>query len=157
MGPRGIRRAALALLCLLAGAARADSFSGRVTAILGGDTLTVTDAAGLQRRVRLAGIEAPAPGQPYADRAKTALGALAFGKEVRADCTAVPGEGGQRCRVFAGGDDIALRLVGDGMARRDRKSARQQTAAERSAYEQAEFQASIRRLGVWSVRPEPRR
>jgi endonuclease YncB( thermonuclease family) len=50
----------------------------RVAAVTSGDSLTLADG----RRVRLAGVEAPNPGEPHAQEARAALERLARGREV---------------------------------------------------------------------------
>lgn len=57
--------AALALLCLLCGAAHSQAIKGRVVAIADGDTLTVLDGQNQQHKIRLNGIDAPESGQEF--------------------------------------------------------------------------------------------
>lgn len=72
--------AAIALLLAAAGPAHAD-FSGKVIAVLDGDTI---DVLVNQRpvRVRLAQIDAPEKRQPWGSKSKEALSTLVFGKTV---------------------------------------------------------------------------
>jgi len=59
----------------------AGEFSGRVVGVMDGDTITVH--VGLeQRRVRLAGVDAPEKGQAFGQRSKQALSQMIFGREV---------------------------------------------------------------------------
>ncbi|MBZ2183234.1 MAG: thermonuclease family protein [Bryobacter sp.] len=70
------------LSLMLAGVAAGEEFSGRVVGVTDGDTITVL-AGREQRKVRLAGVDAPERGQAFGQRAKQALGLMVFGREVR--------------------------------------------------------------------------
>ena len=72
---------ALVVLCTAATAA-AGELTGRVVSIADGDTLTVLDAANVQYKVRLAGIDAPERRQPYGTVARDRLAGLVMGKPV---------------------------------------------------------------------------
>lgn len=56
---------------------------GKVVGVQDGDTLTVLCDARENRRIRLAGIDAPEKGQPYYRRARQFLSRMAFGQQVR--------------------------------------------------------------------------
>lgn len=60
---------------------KAKAFSGVVTAVESGDTLTLLKG-GKHRVIRMAGIDAPEAGQPSADKAKQTLTAMVLGKPV---------------------------------------------------------------------------
>lgn len=62
-------------------AASAETFTARVIGVADGDTLTVL-RAGRGEVVRLRGIDAPERGQPWGERAKQYVAALAFGQVV---------------------------------------------------------------------------
>jgi endonuclease YncB( thermonuclease family) len=72
---------AVLLSILLASAALAADFSGRVVRVLDGDTIEVLHNHHAER-IRLNGIDCPEKGQPYGTRAKQAASALLFGKQV---------------------------------------------------------------------------
>lgn len=59
----------------------ASEFSGRVVAILDGDTIEVLHT-GKAERIRLAGIDCPEKKQPFGQRAKQAASGLSFGQQV---------------------------------------------------------------------------
>src|SRR5688572_9540416 len=59
----------------------ATAFSGRVVAILDGDTIEVLHT-GKAERIRLAGIDCPEKKQAFGTRAKQATSALSFGQSV---------------------------------------------------------------------------
>ncbi len=78
--------AALALAVVFASAASAqyaagDRIAGRVVGIQDGDTLTVLTAENRQVRIRIANIDAPEDDQPFGERSKQMLAALAFGRD----------------------------------------------------------------------------
>ena len=68
----------LALMCPLAAA----TLAGRIVGVHDGDTSTLLTASKQSVRIRLAEIDAPESRQPYGQRAKQALSALAFGRPV---------------------------------------------------------------------------
>ena len=128
----------------------ADSLDGRVYRVVDGDTLMVVDGSHRQREIRLLGIDAPWVTQAFGQNARTALSALAADQPLRADCL---GLGSQDvCRVRVGGQDVALELVRAGMAWWNPQHVSLQTAPERADYQRAEFNAKIRRFGLWNAK-----
>ncbi len=78
----GIARVGLlAVLLLLGGGASAAEFTGRVVAVVDGDTITVLHGRRAER-LRLVGIDAPEKRQDYGEQAKRFVSALAFGRTV---------------------------------------------------------------------------
>jgi len=71
-----------ALLLLLSFTASAFEFTGKVVGVADGDTITVLAEGNKQHRVRLQHIDCPETRQPFASKAKQALSAKVFGKEV---------------------------------------------------------------------------
>jgi endonuclease YncB( thermonuclease family) len=69
------------LLVFLPSFSVASDFSGRVVAVLDGDTIEVLHT-GKADRIRLAGIDCPEKKQPFGQRAKQATSALSFGQHV---------------------------------------------------------------------------
>jgi len=72
---RAIAFAALCVWVLGAAAVGAETIRGTVTRVWDGDTVTLT-AGGVDHRVRLAAIDAPEHGQPYAEEARRELSRL---------------------------------------------------------------------------------
>lgn len=71
----------LLLFLCLPSLSEASDFSGRVVAILDGDTIEVLHDRKAQR-IRLHGIDCPEKGQPFGKVAKWATSALVFGRTV---------------------------------------------------------------------------
>ncbi len=103
----------LLAVLLAAATARAESFEGRVVKVFDGDTLEVL-AGGRTERIRLAGIDAPERGQPWAERSKQALAARVFGKWVRVNRVATDRYGRTVGEVYADNVCVGCELVRDG-------------------------------------------
>lgn len=58
------------------------SFTGKVVAVLDGDTFIVVDSNNFQQRIRLSGVDAPEKNQNYGQKAKYALSSLIYYKTV---------------------------------------------------------------------------
>ena len=143
----------LALLLVAALTTHAETLDGRVYSIVDGDTLMLLDGANRQRKVRLIGIDAPALTQAFGQNARTALSALAANQAVTADCRS---DAPNLCRVRIGGKDVAFELVRTGMAWWNPQHTSLQSTQERADFQQAEFNAKIRRFGLWnSKNPVP--
>lgn len=167
--PRFLFRLFLVALSILVLAfpARAETQVARVLRIDSGDTLTVQDAGNRQLHLKLAGIAAPQRLQSYGSRAQANLGALLAGQEIEVIAQSRLSEGrllarvlvappGAACRQQPGCPktlDAGLRQVQDGMAWWHPAGVPMVDAA---LYEQAEFEAKIRRRGLWSeTNPTP--
>jgi endonuclease YncB( thermonuclease family) len=153
---KALRLLLIAALALATSTARAETFAGRVTGIVDGDSLILADTQNRQRRIRLDGIDAPEILQAFGQNAKTALSAMVFGQPATANCIRRDRQGNEWCILVVAGKDVGLELLGNGMAWWDRRNSGRQTRQERSAYEQAEFLAKIHRFGLWnSKNPQP--
>ena len=144
------------LIALVATSAAADVVFGRAIAITDGNTLIVLDATNLRHTIRLAGIDAPELAQDFGQQARTSLSALAFNRQATANCKAYDRIQRELCVVMVDGKDLGLEQVRRGMAWLYQKYRIDQTPDNRAAYEQAEFNAKIRRYGLWnSKNPTP--
>lgn len=144
------------LLMLISVTARAEIISGQVIGIVDGDTLVFVDVKNQQHMIRLAGIDAPEKEQNFGQRARTSLSAMSADQKATADCRKRGPNRHEICVVTVGGKDLGLEQVRAGMAWRYRQDIAQQTAQERANYQQAEFDAKIHRLGLWTgVNPTP--
>lgn len=139
----------LALALLTAFPVPAETIIGRVVGLADGDTLTVLDHARRQHTIRLSGIDAPEKAQPFGQRSRTALSALAYGRQAVADCPKRDRYGRAVCAVRIEGSDIGLEQIVAGMAWWYRQYAADQTPAARIAYEDAERSARAARRGLW--------
>ena len=88
---------------------------GRVVGISDGDTFTVL-VDGRQVRVRLSQVDAPERGQPWANRAREALGGLVFRKEVVLEEDGLDSYDRLLARVTVNGVDVGSELVAMGHA-----------------------------------------
>lgn len=93
-----------------------DVLSGKVVAIADGDTFTLLAANDQQIRIRLAQVDTPEKGQPYANRSRQALGDLVFGKYVRVMVVGKDRYGRTVGSVSVGQVDVAGELVSSGAA-----------------------------------------
>ena len=148
-------RALAAFLALFSVTAHAETLAGRVLSISDGDTLTLVDATNRQHKIHLAGIDAPELAQDFGQKSRTSLSALAFNQQAVAQCMTDNRNQPALCVVSIGGRDVGLEQLRAGMAWYRQENA-QQTAQERADYEHAEFNAKIRRLGLWNTKnPTP--
>ena len=107
----------LALVTLCGASAEAEPFlEGRVSRVFDGDTLEVLLAGDEVRRVRLAGIDTPEHGQPWAKRAKQALTERVVGKQVRINEVDVDRYGRTVGEVYADNVCVGCELVREGHA-----------------------------------------
>jgi endonuclease YncB( thermonuclease family) len=146
-------RPLIVALCLLVPQlAAAETVVGRVVGIADGDTLTILDGWNRQHKIRLYGIDAPEKAQPFGSVSKQNLSRLTFGRDVAVDCTRVDRYGRQVCVVRVDGIDVGLAQIAAGLAWWYRQYAREQSAQDRSTYDQAEEVARSAGVGLWSER-----
>lgn len=132
---------------LLTNTAQAD-FTGRVANVLEGDLLDVGQGSRVVR-IRLAGIDAPEPGQRYGADARQALQALARNRTARVEELGMDLRGYTVARVTVNGLDLGLAQIQAGLAWQVEHGAT-------PAYPQAEVQARQARKGLWrDINPVP--
>lgn len=148
---------AIALLAFAnAAPVAAEQWRGKVVGIADGDTLTLLDGARRQHRIRLDGIDAPERAQPFGQRARQSLAALAHEREAVAECPKTDKYGRSVCRVFVDGVDVGLEQVRRGLAWHYVRYAHEQSPQARADYARAEELARSGRTGLWSMRdPTP--
>lgn len=156
-----VRAAALAALLLAgpgpAGAADGDAAMPREMPALRGESIAVQDGDsfvlrtddGRKLRIRIAGIDAPEKGQPFADVSRRHLAGLLRGRELQLQVSKVDPFGRQVARVSDGERDVGLAQLQAGLAWFFRRYASEQAPAQRSAYADAEAAARRARLGLW--------
>jgi endonuclease YncB( thermonuclease family) len=150
----------LSLLMPLA-ATCSESADGRVVAVIDGDTLTVDVSGKGHLQVRLAWADAPDRLQDHGEAARASLGAMAGGQAVRLEGLAsTKGQWFATIWAVAPGApcanancpktlDLGLAQITRGLAWHERRALGQSPQAL-GQYEQAEFQAKIRRIGLWA-------
>lgn len=138
-----------ALLALLVSCAQAATLEGKVVSISDGDTLTVL-VDGREVKVRVAGIDAPEKKQAFGQRSKEHLSDCSFDKAVSVEWSKTDRYGRTIGKVLADGVDCGLRQIELGMAWHYKAYAKEQTPVDRTAYADAESQASARKVGLWS-------
>ncbi|MEQ6289411.1 thermonuclease family protein [Vogesella sp. GCM10023246] len=140
-----------AALCLLAMPASAapGTISCRVVAVSDGDTLKCL-ANWREITVRLGQIDAPEKDQAYGQRAKYALAARVFGRNVTLERQEQDKYGRLVAKVLLEGQDVNQQQVRDGWAWVYRQYAKE------AAYYDAEREARSARAGLWGeAKPIP--
>lgn len=148
-------------LALCVTAAVAAPLTGVVVSVVDGDTLIVQDGQRQRYTVRLAGIDAPERLQPFGRRSQTSLSAMVFNREVEIAGNPRMLNGRLLGKVMAADPncnapgcpkihDVNLMQVMSGMAWWYRHFANEQSPRDREEYEAAEFNAKIRRIGLWA-------
>jgi micrococcal nuclease len=135
----------LAILLGSALAAEPETFTAKVIGVSDGDTLTVLDAAKVQTKIRLHGIDAPESKQDFGSRAKEALSSKVFGQEVRLVRRDVDRYGRTVADVYVGERHINHELVAEGWAWHFVKYAPQDKGLA-----DAEASARAKRTGLWA-------
>lgn len=144
------------LALLVAFSCNAEIITGRVVGVTDGDTITVLDAAKVQHKIRLAGIDAPEKKQPFGNGSKESLSDLAFGKTVNVETNKRDRYGREIGKILVNGRDVNLVQVERGMAWFYRQYQREQSLNDRALYEAAEDAARAGKRGLWrDVDPTP--
>jgi endonuclease YncB( thermonuclease family) len=140
-------------LCALTGVASPQAtLTGLVVGVTDGDTLTLLDDSKQQHQIRLAGIDAPESGQPFGNRAKQSLAALAFARRAEVNRPKTDRCGRRVCKVTVGGVDVGLERIRRGMAWHFTRHEKEQSAEDRATYAAAEIEARQAGRGLWRDR-----
>jgi micrococcal nuclease len=140
------------MLCLFVGQAWGQGLPGTVTRVIDGDQLVLRGPGGAQQAIRMAGIDAPEPGQPYAEQAQGSLAEGLTGRFVVIDVYGRTGPGQFLGKVTFGGADMNLMQVQQGLAWVDPQTLPVLSAPEQRRYMQAEAAARRSGRGLWSER-----
>lgn len=125
------------------------ALEGHVVRVLDGDSLLVRiDGRGV-RGVRIAGIDAPEKGQPWADVSRRALLEQLDDRDVRIDVIKTDRFDRLVGRVFVARHDAGLAQLRAGLAWHFARYDADLRPAVRRRYAQAERQARLRALGLW--------
>jgi len=131
--------------------AAADILRGHVVGVTDGDTITLLDAAMTQHKIRVAGIDAPEKKQPFGQRSKESLSALAYDKDLSIEWTKKDRYGRIVGKLIdRHGRDINLEQIRTGMAWHYKKYNKEQSPEDRDLYAAAEVAARGKRVGLWS-------
>jgi endonuclease YncB( thermonuclease family) len=130
--------------------ARAEEFTGTVTRVADGDTVTLLVENGDKIKIRLVGIDAPEKDQPHGLVSKSYLEEIIEGKQINARCEKKDRYKRWLCKIFFGGADMNLRQVELGNAWWYRAYAKDQSIADRVVYAEAESNARNNKLGLWA-------
>ena len=140
-------------------AARADVLIGHAIRVIDGDTILVDNPNGARQSVRIAGIDAPEPAQPYGRESRESLARLVSVGEVRAECPALDHRISVICKVWAHPTDcpncdrtidVGMAQILGGMAWWYRRYEFDQTPKDRNLYEAAEKTARDNKRGLWA-------
>jgi endonuclease YncB( thermonuclease family) len=115
-GRGGCASLAALLLLFAASIAAAETIEGRVIGITDGDTFTLLTPDLRQVRIRVAEIDAPERGQPYASRARQQLADLIFEKEVTVPIQVVDRYNRPVGRPMMGDTDVTVEMIRAGAA-----------------------------------------
>ena len=146
-------KSTLLLTLLLTFTAAAFEFTGKVVGVTDGDTITVLAEGNKQYKVRLQHIDCPETRQPFASKAKQALSAKVFGKEVTVKWDEMDRYKRILGNVYIGKRWVNVELVSEGLAWHYKYYSKDKTMAA------AETKARAAKLGIWSMpdltRPHP--
>ena len=137
----------IAATCLTAWA---DTLTGRVIAVLDGDTITILDASDQQHKIRLAGIDCPEKSQPFGQVAKQSLSDQLFSRQVSIETNKIDRYGRTIGKVIVDGVDANLGQIKAGMAWHYKQYAKEQPIDDRILYAEAEDIARMLKKGLWS-------
>ena len=127
----------------------ANTLTGLVVGIADGDTFTLLDAAHVQHKIRLAGIDAPEKKQAFSNRSKHSLSSLIFGRQVSVEWNKVDRYGRVIGKVIIGDEDACLAQVRAGLAWHYKASENEQSYVDRERYARAELDARANKRGLW--------
>jgi endonuclease YncB( thermonuclease family) len=142
------------LLTTAVGFGQEPIITGRCVAATDGDTIKVLTTEQQLLRVRIAFIDAPEIHQDFGYRAKQAMSAMAFGKEVELRPHAIDRYGRTVAVVYVSGVDAGLELLRQGLAWVYTRYLPEASIDIQASYSQAEALAREQQLGLWSD-PEP--
>jgi endonuclease YncB( thermonuclease family) len=139
------RLIAALLLLSVASVAMAESIEGRVIGITDGDTFTLLTPDLREVKVRVAEIDAPERGQPYATRSRQQLAQLIFRQEVTLDVQVMDRYGRPVGRPMVGDVDVTVEMIRSGAAWVYR------TYSDDDELYELERTAKAERRGLWSL------
>jgi endonuclease YncB( thermonuclease family) len=146
-----VRRLLLLLSLVVAGAASAETISGKVVAVADGDTLSVLDGRAKRHRIRLAEIDAPERKQSFGSDSRKSLAEICLQKSAVIETVATDENRRLIGKVTCAGVDAGAEQVRRGMAWVAARS-----TLPNSPLPEMEANARLRGLGLWAGdKPEP--
>jgi endonuclease YncB( thermonuclease family) len=138
------------VICLgcLASGVSAEVLLGTVIAVHDGDTVTLQNESG-QKKIRLAGIDAPELNQPYGVESRHALKGAVLDRQVQVETTKADKYGRVVGKVIVDGQDINLKQLQLGMAWAYREYLRELSKVDKALYLEAEAQSKAIPFGLW--------
>jgi len=132
-------------LVLISVACFSEEMTGQVVSIADGDTLTLLVDGRKQVKIRLAEIDTPEKRQPYGNKARQALAALAFKRDVSVMWSEQDRYGRVVGRVFVDGLDVNAEMVRNGHAWVYRQYAKDESLFA------LEDEARAAKRGLWAM------
>ncbi len=124
----------------------ASSITGTLDSVMDGDLITII-SRGKEIEVRLYGVDAPEKTQPYGQSAKNLTGALASGKEIRAEPMSKDPNGRIVAIVFAGDINLNEQIISQGFGWVERQECKERFCAD---WLRLELHAKAARKGLWT-------
>ena len=143
-----LKKTLLATLLFFPCVALAEVLLGTVIAVHDGDTITLQNESG-QKKIRLAGIDAPELKQPYGVESREALKGAVIDRQVQVETTKADKYGRVVGKVALDGQDINLNQVLFGMAWVYREYLRELSKVDKTLYLEAEAQSKAIAAGLW--------
>lgn len=125
------------------------SFSGKVINVHDGDTITILDHRQIERKIRLAGIDAPEIGQDFGKRSKVNLLNMVIGREVQVSTSKNDKYNRIVGKVVINGNDVNLAQIIAGLAWHYKKYESEQDPDDRTKYTEEELLARKGKRGLW--------
>jgi endonuclease YncB( thermonuclease family) len=125
-----------------------------VVGLTDGDTTKVLTANKQLLRVRVAWIDAPESSQAFGQRARQAMSALVFGKDVELRFHTVDRYGRIVAMVFVDGENAGLELIRQGLAWKFDRYLPEASPDIQQSCTATEATARTTRIGLW-VDPDP--
>jgi len=127
----------------------------RVEQVVDGDTVRIRTADGQRLTLRLLAIDTPEIGQPGGAEAARWVADVVCGIDIRWESHGHDRYGRTVASIYLGEDDLAVRMLREGLAWRLSRFLRDQPLARRDAYEAAWQAARREGRGLWSGVPQP--
>jgi endonuclease YncB( thermonuclease family) len=132
----------------LGSGAFAEVLLGTVIAVHDGDTITLQNESG-QKKIRLAGIDAPELNQPFGVESRIALREAVLDKAVLVETSKSDKFGRVVGKVTVDGQDINLKQLQLGMAWVYREYLKELSKEDKVLYLEAEVQSKTSDAGLW--------